>query len=127
MFKRALFLGISTAVLSSVGALLYARFYNDNLFDYSKILSYTSIAAACTFVSIFACVGFWAASVILKSRAEFIFNLLFAVGSMASILYPIDATVPEDTFGYFAVYAIPLHFFPVLSWMILKPLFFSPK
>jgi hypothetical protein len=43
---------------------------------------------------------------------------------MASILYPISAEVQNDEFGYFMVYAIPLHFFPVLTWVTLKPLFF---
>ncbi len=127
MFKYCFFLGVSSSVLSSIGAVSYAYFYNDNLFDYSKILNYTSIAAACTFVCIFACVAFWAASMVLKSRAEFIFNLLFAFGSMGSIFYPINSNIPEDSFGYFAVYAIPLHFFPVLAWFVLKPLFFRAK
>ena len=124
MFKKLLLLGIATAVVSSLGAIMFAKFYNDTIFDYTKILSYTSIAAGCTFVSIFAAVTFWAAQMILKSWAEFIFNAVFAIGSMASILYPISAEVQNDEFGYFMVYAIPLHFFPVLTWVTLKPLFF---
>lgn len=125
MFKQCFFLGISAAILSSVGAVVYAWCYNSNLFDYSHILDYTSIAAACTFVCIFACVAFWAAAMVLKSWGEFIFNTLFAFGSMASIFYPINSAIPEDSFGYFVVYALPLHFFPVLSWFALKPLFFK--
>jgi len=46
------------------------------------------------------------------------------MGTMGSIYYPLDANMPSDEFGYFVVYAIPLHFFPVLAWMTLKPLFF---
>ncbi len=43
---------------------------------------------------------------------------------MASIMYPLGAQVKGDDFGYFMVYAIPLHFFPVLVWFAFKPLFF---
>ena len=127
LFKKSLFLGMATAVLSSFGALLFAWFYNTTIFDYSGILGYLSIAAGCTFVSVFASVAFWTASMVLKSWGEFIFNFFFALGSMATILYPMDATIPGDEFGYFMVYAMPLHFFPVLSWMTLKPLFFKGK
>jgi len=124
VFKKSLFLGIATAVFSSAGAILYAKFYNDTLFDYSKLLSYTTIAASCTCVAIFASIGFWCATMVLKSWGEFAFNFLFAMGTMGSIYYPLDANMPSDEFGYFVVYAIPLHFFPVLAWMTLKPLFF---
>ena len=127
LFKKSLFLGITTAAFASLGAVLYAKFYNDTINDYSKILSYSAIAATCTFIAIFVCVIFWAALRVLKAWGEFIFNLLFAVGSMASIMYPLTAQVQGDDFGYFVVYTIPLHFFPVLAWFAFKPLFFRSK
>lgn len=127
LFKKSLFLGITTAAFASLGAVLYAKFYNDTINDYSRILSYTSIAAACTFVAIFACVAFWAATMVLKSWGEFVFNFLFAVGSIASIMHPLTAQVEGDDFDYFVVYALPLHFFPVLTWFAFKSLFFKNK
>ena len=126
-FKKFLFLGITTAVFASLGAVLYAKFYNDTINDYSPILSYLSIAAACTFVAIFACIAFWASTIVLKAWGEFVFNFLFAAGSMISILHPLTAQVEGDDFDYFMVYAIPLHFFPVLTWFAFKPLFFREK
>ena len=124
MFKKALLLGISAAVLSSTGAVAYAAFYNANLNDYTYLLGYVSITAACVFVCIFACVMFWVAEMIFPKYGEFIFNLLFAFGSMTSIYYPLNSTFENDSFGYFMVYAMPLHFFPVLSWFVLKSLIY---
>jgi hypothetical protein len=123
MFRNALFLGITTSVLSSIGAITYAANYNSQIHDYSGFLSYVSIASACVFVSIFACIMFWAATMLMKNTGEIIFNIVFAFGTMSSIYFPLNSTIENDSFGYFMVYAIPLHFFPVLSWFVLRPVF----
>lgn len=124
LFRKSFFTGLFAAVFSSVGAIAYAGFYNKVVFDYSKLLGYPSIIAACAFTSIFACVMYWAAVTILKSWGDFVFNFLFVLITVISIKYPLEAAIPGDEFGYFMVYAIPLHYFPVLSWMVFKSLFF---
>lgn len=124
LFRKSFFTGLFAAVFSSVGAIAYAGFYNSEVFDYSRILGYPSIVAACMFTCIFACVMYWAAVTVLKSWGDFVFNFLFVFITVISIKYPLAAAIPEDDFGYFMVYAIPLHYFPVLSWMVFKSLFF---
>lgn len=127
MFGKSLALGIITAILSSIGAILYGNFYNVNLFDYSMVVGPIAIATTCTFVSVFAAVSFWLSNLILKSWGEFVFNLLFCLGSMVSILLPINANIEHEIPDFFPVFAIPMHFFPVLVWMSFKPLFFRNR
>jgi hypothetical protein len=139
MFKKYLILGIVAAVLSSAGAVFYGIFFNKNLFDFSIAVGPISITAACTFVSIFAAVAAWAADKALKSWSEFVFNLLFSIGTMASIMFPINFQFPKNILiliqginfegveSFFPIYAIPMHFFPVLVWVTLKPLFFRKR
>jgi hypothetical protein len=139
MFKRFLILGVLTAVLSSAGAIAYGTFYNKNLFDFSLAVGPIMIAATCTFVSIFAACSAWLSNRVLGSWGEFAFNLLFSLGSMASVLMPINYEFPpqvlteiqevnfEGVESFFPVYTIPMHFFPVLVWISLKPLFFKKR
>jgi hypothetical protein len=119
-FRSAFLTGFAAAVVSSAGAVFYAWKFNTGLFDYSYLLGYASIAAACVFVCIFAAIMFWAAVSVIRSWGEAVFSLVFAFGSMASIYYPLNASV-DDRHGFFAVYALPLHFFPVLAWFAAKP------
>lgn len=139
MFKKYLILGIVTAVLSSAGAVAYAIFFNKNLFDFSTAVGPVSITAACSFVSVFAAVSAFAADKVLKSWGEFVFNLIFSIGTMGSILLPINFEFPpnmlalvqavnfEGVESFFPIYVIPMHFFPILVWVTLKPLFFRNR
>jgi hypothetical protein len=139
MFKKYFILAIVASVLSSAGALAYGMFFNKNLFDFSMAVGTLSIATACTTVSIFAAIMAYAADKVLKSWSEFVFNLIFSVGSMASILSPINYQFPpniltkiqevnfEGVESFFPIYVIPMHFFPVLVWVTLKPLFFRNR
>lgn len=139
MFKKYFILGIVASVLSSAGAVAYGMFFNKNLFDFSIAVGPLSIATACTTVSIFAAIMAYAADKVLKSWSEVVFNLIFSVGSMASILSPINYQFPpniltkiqevnfEGVESFFPIYVIPMHFFPVLVWVTLKPLFFRNR
>lgn len=139
MFKKYLILGIVTSVLASAGAVAYSMFFNKNLFDFSLAAGPVTITAACTFASIFAAVSAFAADKVLKSWGEFVFNLLFSIVSMGSILFPINFEFPpnllalvqavnfEGVEAFFPIYVIPMHFFPILVWVTLKPLFFRNR
>ncbi len=139
MFGKALLLGIITAIFSSFGAILYGNFYNTNLFDFSMVIGPVSIVTVCVIISVFAAFGFWLSEKVFKSWGEFVFNLLFCLGTMGSILSPINFQFPPaileqvhaingvDTEMFFPIYAIPMHFFPVLVWMTFKPLFYRKR
>jgi hypothetical protein len=58
---------------------------------------------------------------------EFIFALLFAALSAASLIGVLGFTFTDDSnelhqFIFYG-YAMPMHFFPFLSWYVFKPLF----
>ena len=86
MFGKALLLGIVTAIFSSLGAILYGNFYNTNLFDFSMVIGPVAIVAVCVIISVFAAFGFWLSEKVFKSWGEFVFKLLFCLGTMGSIL-----------------------------------------
>jgi hypothetical protein len=139
MFKKYFILGIVASILSSAGAIAYGMFFNKNLFDFSMAVGPLSIATACTSVCIFAAITALAADKVLKSWGEFVFNLIFSVVSMASVLSPINFQFPADILAkiqevnfegvesFFPIYVIPMHFFPILVWVTLKPLFFRNR
>jgi hypothetical protein len=139
MFKKYFFLGLTTGVVSSAGSIAYSSFYNQNLFDFSLVVGPVMILATCMFVSVAASVVSWLFDKVLKSWGEFFFNSIFAVVSMASVLLPMNFEIPpvlleklqaanfEGVEMFFPIFAIPMHFFPVLSWFALKPLFFRKR
>lgn len=139
MFKRYFFLGLTAGIVATAGSIAYSSFYNQNLFDFSLVIGPVMIIVSCLFISIMAATVAWLFDKVLKSWGEFFFNSFFAVGSMASVLLPINFEVPsalleqlhainfEGVEIFFPIFAIPMHFFPVLSWFALKPLFFRKR
>lgn len=139
MFGRYLLLGVLTAAFASAGAYMYGTFYNQNLFDFSMVFGPVAIIATCTLVSVAGALLAWVAEKLLKSWGEFVFNVFFSIGTMGSVLMPINFQFPQeildkvhaingiDTEGFFPTYAIPMHFFPILVWFALKPLLFRKR
>jgi hypothetical protein len=64
-----------------------------------------------------------------KSKAEIIFNFSFAILSFASVIIPISISLPLNIKNpeLFPGLAVPMHFFPVLSWLTTMPLFRETK
>ena len=56
---------------------------------------------------------------------EIVFNFLFSIGSFACVMVPISMTLPLDVQfpELFPGLAVPMVFFPALSWYTVKPLF----
>ena len=127
MFKKALFLGICSGILAAVAAIIYSTIYKNSLgADFSKIINPGSIIGSCLFGGILASVGYALLSRWVKGDLlEKFFPLLFATLSFASIVgsfsiaLPLDISQPE----LFPGLSVPMHFFPVLAWLVLKPFF----
>lgn len=122
-FKNSLIHGIVAGAAAAGGAFMYASFYNNKLFDYSNDLKYTTIISAAFGVTVLASVLHNIGSRISPKWNDFIFNSLFSLITMASIMLPINAKIQNEIPDYFPIYAIPLHFFPLLMWFSFKPLF----
>jgi len=126
MFKKLLLLGAAAGLLAGVGSIIYAWIYNSSLgTDFSYPVKPVGIIAASVFGCILASVGYWLFSKWLKSTGEIVFNFAFTLLSLASIIGPFAVKLPLDIEmpELFPGLVIPMHFFPVLIWFTLKPLF----
>ncbi len=130
MFKKALFLGIVSGILAGIASVIYSRVYSNSTgASFFKVASPTSMLLASLIGGILAAIGYWAIIRMLRKNGEIVFNLLFVILSFATMLpafgvkLPLDMSEPE----LFPGMVIPMHFFPVLAWLTLKPLFFRQQ
>jgi hypothetical protein len=126
MFKRLLFLGITSGILSGAASIIFQKVYSSSLgVDFSAVAKPGGIAISCFVGCIVAAIGYWVLDKVFKSKTEIIFNFIFAILSFASILpafstkLPLDITSPE----LFPGLVIPMHFLPVLAYFTLEPIF----
>jgi len=130
MFKKLLFLSLSAGILAGIAGLIYNRAYHFAMeTDFSKVINPASIFAVCIIACVVASIAYWILDRFLKDKTDIIFNILFAIGSFATILSPLSIKLPLDVQNpeLFPGLAIPMHFFPVLAWLVLKPLFVKNK
>ena len=126
MLSRYFFHGLAAAALASVAAIIYSRIYfYANEVDFSKAVNTLSVLSANLFACMIAVIGYWLLKKWLESRADIIFNFIFAIISFGSITYPIAAKLPLTILNpeLFPGLAVPMHFFPALAWFTLNPLF----
>ena len=74
-----------------------------------------------------ASLGYFALHRMTKRNTDVIFNLVFVILSCVSLLGPIKAKLPldYDRPELFFGLLVPMHLFPVLGWLTLRPLFVS--
>lgn len=143
MFKKSLFLGISSGILAGVAGIIFEKVYANAFYtDFSNVtatiggsIGITTSPMTIMLISIFTGVlaAIFHAIFIkwLKAKGDAVFSLLFTMVSFMSIVIPISATLPLDVddtvLMLFPGFAMTLHFFPALVWFALKPLFFGTK
>jgi hypothetical protein len=130
MFKRALFLGITSGVLAGIGGEVYNRIYHfATETDFSRIINPVSIFSVCIGACVLASTGYWAFDRLFRHRADIIFNLVFAIATYATIMSPLTMKLPLDIQNpeLFPGLAIPMHFLPILAWLVLKPVFIKSQ
>ena len=128
MLKRSLALGLVSGIGAGIASLIYAKVYHSSLgADFSKVARTVGILAGSLFGTLLAALGYYILIRLLKSRGEILFNFLFVILSFATMVgafavkLPLDLEAPE----LFPGLVIPMHFFPVVAWHTLKPLFFK--
>lgn len=143
MFKKSLFLGVSSGILSGIAGVIFEKVYATAFYTDFSTVSATfggsfavkadpmTIMLAHIFSCVLASVAFTLFVKWFKSKGDAIFSLLFTLVSFMSIVIPISATFPldldESIIMLFPGFAMTMHFFPVLIWLAMKPLFFSTK
>lgn len=143
MFKKSIFLGVTSGLLAGVAGVVLQTIYTKSFYiDFSGLTvnlgksialksSPTNIVLVALFTGVLAGIIHTLLSKYLKSGRETIFNLLFAFASFGAMLLPIGATLPldaeEEMMLMFPGFGMTLVFFPLLMWLTLKPLFFGKK
>lgn len=130
MLKRALALGIVAGLLAALVSTIYAKIYSASLgVDFSRIAKPSGIFICSTIGTVLASFCYWGLSRLLKQGADIIFNLLFVILSFATLPAVFGAKLPLDLSSpeLFPGMVIPMHFFPALGWLTLKPLFIRQK
>lgn len=126
MTRKIFYHGAIAGILSALACLIYNKIY---LFatevDFSKVLNAGAIIGANLLACTIASIGFGLFSKWFKNKGEIIFNFSFAILSFASVIIPISISLPLDIKNpeIFPGLAVPMHFFPVLSWLTIWPLF----
>lgn len=130
MVKKYYLLGAVSGILSAVASLIYQYVYKESLgADFSGIIGIPPVVGACVTGGLVAATGYWLLEKFIKKHSEIVFNLLFTILSFASIVgafamkLPLTVEMPE----LFPGLVVPMHFFPALAWMTLKPMIVGSK
>tara|TARA_B110000285_G_scaffold123055_1_gene139133 strand:+ start:2125 stop:2532 length:408 start_codon:yes stop_codon:yes gene_type:complete len=132
MFKDIFLTGLLSGVLAIIACLVYSTGYFSYLGDFSEEVTVVKIIAYCLIASMLACIIYMVLSKIISNPkfADFTFNILFALVSLVMVFLVIDMADPvfENEMGDifkkdYKGFLMPMLFFPVLGWMIAKPLF----
>lgn len=126
MFRRIFFWGLTAGILSAVASIIYKRIYEFAYeVTYAKIINIPILVGANLIACLVAAIGFWACFRLFSTKGEIIFNFIFSIGSFASVMLPISAKLPLDVQfpEMFPLLTVPMHFFPVIAWFTIRPLF----
>ncbi|TDX01254.1 hypothetical protein [Dinghuibacter silviterrae] len=130
MLKRLLLLGAVSGLLAGILSWTYSKVYSHYLgVDFSTIATPVKMIVACVIGGLIASLGYALLQRLLGLKTDAVFNLIFTILSFASILGPIATKLPLELQSpeLFPWLVMPMHLFPVLGWLTLKPLFFPPK
>lgn len=124
--KVSFFHGLTAAVLAGISGLVYDHIYTQVLVvDFSLLVNPTGILASCVLGCLSASMGCHFFTKWAGDRGGVYFNLIFFVLTFLSLYGPFSVDLPlsiespELLLGLI----VPMHFFPIVSWLVLKPLF----
>jgi hypothetical protein len=125
-FTKTLLLGLISGIISGLICLMYSFIYSDSFFvDFSSILNPAGMFISSIIGTLLMSIGYF---FLLKwKKGQFIplaniFYSALSFGSIVGVLafkLPLDMEFPE----MFPGLAIPMHFFPALSFLSLAPFF----
>ncbi|MEY3592051.1 MAG: hypothetical protein RLZZ38_1020 [Bacteroidota bacterium] len=127
MVKKIIW-ALSSGLLAAGVSYFYGEMFEQQLFeDYSNVVPTPAIFISCLVGTTFATLGHWLLTKFIPSFGEFLFALIFAAISTASLVGVLGFTFTDNSnelhqFIFYG-YAMPMHFFPFLAWYVFKPLF----
>ncbi len=126
--KSNLIHGALAGLLAGLVSIAYQMVYSTNmLVDFSAIAMPLMILISTILGTVIASLGYW----FLKrmnwfgSKTDLVYSLLFFALSFLSIYGTFGAPLPEGSSHpeLFAGLVIPMHFFPMMLWLMVKPVF----
>lgn len=118
--------GLIAGVLAGLAACVYNTAYREALLvDFSTVMNSPAILGASIFGCVLASLGYYFFSKWVLSGTDVWFNAIFLVLTFASFVGSFAANLPEDVESpeLFPGLSIPMHLFPMLFWLAVKPLF----
>jgi hypothetical protein len=125
-WRQTFLMGIAGSLLSSLASIVYLNIYQEAfVVDFSKIAGTTNVVAACTIGCLLITLGYKLVIGWKGTKTIGWLNIIFSVISFASIISVLGFSLPLDTKSpeLFPGMVIPMHFFPLLSILIISPFF----
>ena len=129
-FKKGILLGITSGIVAGGVGTLYNIIYNDAFYtDFSSVLNPIGIFISSIIGCLLMGVGYAVAARLKRPLLIPILNVLYCMLSFASIIgvlnYKFPLSMDPDMLVAFPGLAIPMHFFPALSFLALVPFFWK--
>lgn len=126
--KKGLLLGLTSGIVAGGVSMLYNQVYSAAFYiDFNSVLNASGMFIACIIGCLLMGLGYVIASRFKVRLLIPILNVLYCILSFASIIgvlsfkLPLDVEFPE----MFPGLAVPMHFFPALSFFALVPFFWK--
>jgi len=129
MIKKIILHGITAGLLSAISCLVYSEVYTATTgADFSSIISILPVMAVCLIGCLIAAGGyiFLHKTFLNTDTCDVIFNISFVFLTFISCIYPLSFKLSPFEYEAPALFnglVVPMHFFPVLFWIALNPLF----
>lgn len=127
--KKIFVQGSVAGILASAASVIYFEIYQRTLLtDFDKVINAGSIIGATLLSCMLIALGYAVLFKLDKLRLQGWFNVLVFMLSFASMIGPIGISLPLEVANpeLFPGLAIPMHFFPALTYFGIQP-FFNPE
>lgn len=124
--RQLFFQGLMAGILAGMASFVYQYMYTEALLvDFSAVITPPALFASSIFGSLLASVGYWALSKWVRNSTDVWFNIIFLLLTFASLAGSFAASLPPDIESpeLFPGLSVPMHLFPILFWLAVKPLF----
>jgi hypothetical protein len=126
IWRKTFFLGLVSTLLAFIACLVYLNVYTGAFYvDFSKVVGVINLLVASAIGCFLMATGYQIVINWKGSKFVGILNIIYSVISFASIAgvlgfnLPLEIESPE----MFPGLVIPMHFFPVLSFLTIYPFF----
>jgi hypothetical protein len=128
MFAKHFYHGMISGIMAAVAAIIYSRIhYFATQADFSMVINAGTMISLNIIAGIIISVVYYLISRRVKGIKSGVFNILLSVLSFATVIIPISISLPLTIKNpeLFPGLAVPMVFFPALSWLTFKPFFIS--